>query len=150
MKRQRVLILTSAWCITAMAPSAEPKSAASPSSGDARQQVLDLGKEWVAAEVKHDVVTVGRILDDKFLASVGSRPPYNKATYIKKITDGEVDPTESQTLTDESVIVDRDTAVVVGTDNKKLRLRISPDGHASRDLPGIKRLRTSHAGIKQS
>ena len=28
---------------------------------------------------------------------------------------GDVDPTESQTLTDESVIIDQDTAVVVGT-----------------------------------
>lgn len=40
----------------------------------------------------------------------------HKATYIKEFTDGDIDSTESQTLSDESVIVDRDTAVIVGTD----------------------------------
>jgi hypothetical protein len=116
MKKHRGLALTCAWGMTAVVLAAEPNGAASPSAGDARQQVLDLGKEWVAAELKHDAVALDRILDDKFLASFGSRMPDNKAAFIKAITEGKVDPTESQTLTDESVIVDRDTAVVVGTD----------------------------------
>jgi ketosteroid isomerase-like protein len=116
MKKQRGLVLTCSCGITAAVLAVEPGSAASSSSGDARQQVLDLGKEWVAAEVKHDAVTLARILDDKFLASFESKMPYTKAAFIKAITEDAVDPTESQTLTDESVIVDRDTAVVVGTD----------------------------------
>jgi hypothetical protein len=101
-------------------------SVATPSTGqqnpktqppaDAKQQVLDLGKEWVAAEVKHDATTLQRILDDKFVASFGAGKPYDKDAFIKAVTNGDVDPTESQTLTDETVIVDRDTAVVVGTD----------------------------------
>ena len=119
MKKQSVLVLTCAWGATAAVLAAEPKSAASPPTSDARQQVLDLGKEWVAAEIQHDVVTLDRILDNKFLASFGSEKPYDKAAFIKEVTRGDVDPTESQTLNDESVIVDRDTAVVVGTGTER-------------------------------
>ena len=81
-----------------------------------RRQVLDLEKEWVTAELKHDANTLRRILDDKFLASFEAGKPYGKDAFIQAIVSGELDPTESQTLTDEQVIVDRDTAVVVGTD----------------------------------
>jgi hypothetical protein len=83
---------------------------------DEKQQLLDLGKEWVAAEIKHDVTTLRRILDNKFLASFGAEKPYDKDAFITHIISNDVDPTESQTLTDESVIIDQDTAIVVGTD----------------------------------
>lgn len=86
------------------------------SGADARQQLLDLGKEWLAAEDKHDEATLRRILDDKFIATFGTKPPLNKEAFIKDILSETLDPTQSQTLTDETVIVDRDTAVVVGTD----------------------------------
>jgi len=82
----------------------------------AKQQVLDLEKEWVAAEVKRDASTLRRILDDKFVASFGANKPYDKEAFIKQIVTGNADPTESQTLTDETVTIDHDTAVVVGTD----------------------------------
>jgi Domain of unknown function (DUF4440) len=83
---------------------------------DAKQQVLKLESKWVIAEDKHDGATLRRILDDKFLACFGSSKPYDKEIYIKLTLTGAVDPTESQTLSDRSVVVDRDTAVVVGTD----------------------------------
>jgi steroid delta-isomerase-like uncharacterized protein len=83
----------------------------------AKQQVLNLEREWVAAEVKHDATTLRRILDEKFVASFGANKPYDKEAFIKEILAGDVDPTESQTLTDESVVIDHDTAVVVGTDS---------------------------------
>lgn len=82
----------------------------------AKQQVLDLGKEWAAAEDKRDTSTLRRILDEKFVASFGAKKPYDKEAFIKQIVSGDVDPTESQTLTDETVTIDHDTAVVVGTD----------------------------------
>jgi hypothetical protein len=40
-------------CMTAVVAS-ESNYANDPPSADAKQQVLDLGKEWGAAEVKHD------------------------------------------------------------------------------------------------
>jgi len=92
------------------------KSAAAGPATDAKQQVLELEDKWVEAENKHDAATLERILDDKFLASSGVNKPRDKETFIKQITSGEVDPTLSQTLTDRTVIVDGDTAVVIGTD----------------------------------
>jgi steroid delta-isomerase-like uncharacterized protein len=89
------------------------------SNTDAKQQVLDLEQEWVAAEHNHDVAALRRILDDKFLASFGVRKPYDKEAFIKETVSDDLDPTESQTLTDRTVIIDQDTAVVVGTDTER-------------------------------
>lgn len=81
---------------------------------DAKQLILKLESEWVTAEVKHDEATLRRILDDKFLGSFGSSKPHDKEAFIKFVMSGDVDPTESQTLSERNVIVDHDTAVVVG------------------------------------
>jgi steroid delta-isomerase-like uncharacterized protein len=89
------------------------------SDADAKQQVLDLEKEWVAAEQKHDAATLRRILDDKFVASFGAEKPYDKEAFIKGIVSADIDPSESQTLTDRTVILDHDTAIVVGTDTER-------------------------------
>ena len=114
----RVLSLTLVYCVTAFSLAAAKNSKTLPSA-DAKQQVLDLSKEWVAAEIKHDATTLRRILDDKFVASFGVKEPYDKETFIKHIVTGDVDPTESQTLTDETVVIDQDTAVEVGTDTAR-------------------------------
>jgi len=117
-RKLRSLFVMLACCVPVLFASAEPKNPTLPSA-DVKQQVLDLGKEWVAAEVKHDANTLRRILDDKFVASFGVKEPYDKETFIKHIVTGDVDPTESQTLTNETVIIDQDTAVVVGTDTAR-------------------------------
>jgi ketosteroid isomerase-like protein len=119
MDRERAmksLCLTLACCMVASFATTEPKNSKTPSPADARRQVLDLGKEWVAAENKQDAATLRRILDDKFVASFGAKKPLDKEAFIKHIVSGDVDPTASQTLTDETVIIDHDTAIVVGTD----------------------------------
>jgi hypothetical protein len=94
-------------------------SSNTPSEADAKQQVLDLGKRWVAAECKNDGATIRRILDDKFIASFDAGKPYDKEAFIKHIVAGDVDPTATQTLTDETVLIDQDTAVVIGTDTSR-------------------------------
>jgi len=86
---------------------------------DAKQQVLKLESDWVVAEDKRDEAALRRILDDKFLASFGPNKPYDKETFIKEELSGNVDPTESQTLTEQHVIIDHDTAVVVGIDTQR-------------------------------
>ncbi len=108
-----VLLLTSFAATATFA--APPKSQQQPPA-DAKQQLLALEKEWVAAETKHDGVTLRRILDNKFLATFGAGKPRDKETFIKELLSGPADPTESQKLTDETVIVDGDTAVVLGID----------------------------------
>jgi len=112
----RFLCWTLACCMAASPLAGEPKNSKTLPPADAKQQVLNLEREWVDAEIKHDAATLRRILDDKFLASFGPKKPYDKETFIKGETSGDLDPTESQTLSDQNVIIDNDTAVVVGTD----------------------------------
>jgi ketosteroid isomerase-like protein len=94
---------------------AQAGSSSTVSAVDDNQQLLNLEQEWVTAENQHDAATLRRILDDKFVSSSGSKP-IDKETFIRDIVSGDVDPSASQTLTDRTVIVDGDTAVVVGTD----------------------------------
>ena len=54
----------------------------------------------------------------------------NHSIFIKQIVSGNVDPTESQTLTDETLIIDDDTAVVVGTDHRARNRRGTDKGAA--------------------
>ena len=98
----------------------EPQDSRFPGAAEAEKQVLSLGRQWAAAEDRADSVTLRSILDDRFNATFGSGKTYNKEAYIKAIIgDGVVDATGSQTLTDETVLVDRDTAVVIGTDTAR-------------------------------
>jgi len=96
-------------CVATLSAATEPKNSKTVPSADAKQQVLDLGKEWVAAEVKHDAAALRRILDDKFVASFGVKKPYDKENSSRQLSD-DVDHTESQTLTDETVIIDNDSS----------------------------------------
>src|SRR5579859_4072218 len=114
-QKLRCVFVILTCCVAALPASTEPKRSER-SSADAKQQVLDLENEWVAAEIKHDTATLRRILDGKFVATFGASKPYDKEGFIKGIVSGEVDPTESQTLTDQTVIIDEDTAVSIGTD----------------------------------
>jgi hypothetical protein len=92
-----------------------PAIAWNQTTADAKQQVLDLEQVWVMAEHNHDAAKLRRILHDKFVASFGGEKPLDKEAFIKLIVSGDADPTESETLTDRNVILDHDTAVVVGT-----------------------------------
>jgi ketosteroid isomerase-like protein len=94
-------------------PTDQPVDAA---RAKATQEVLKLERDWVTAEEKHDEATLRHILDEKFIASFGAKPPKDKEGFIKGELKGDVDPTTSQTLTDQMVIVDGDTAIVTGTD----------------------------------
>ncbi len=111
------------WRIVAaedlIAPPLAAKAGNSDDPSAAKQQVQELEQEWVAAEHNHDAAALRRILDDKFVASFGAEKPYEKEAFIKEIVSGDVDPTESQTLTDRTVTIDHDTAVVVGTDTQR-------------------------------
>jgi ketosteroid isomerase-like protein len=89
------------------------------SQAKARQEVLRLEGEWATAEDKHDEATLRRILAEKFVMTFGTKkPPYDKEGFIKAELAGDVDPTQSQTLSDQMVIVDGDTAVVIATDTE--------------------------------
>ena len=105
--------LALAFGLTALAP--EPRGVQAAPPTDARQQLLDLEKQWTEAEDKSDTETLRRILDDRFVATFGAARTYDKEAFIKLFA-RDVDPSASQALTYEAVIIDGDTAVVIGTD----------------------------------
>ncbi len=116
----RTAIVTAACLILLSAAFAQaPAASTTSSSADAKRQILDLEQIWVVAEHNHDAATLRRILDDKFVASFGADKPLDKEGFIKLVVSEDADPTESQTLTDRDVILDQDTAVVVGTDTER-------------------------------
>lgn len=99
-------------CFAASLAGAEAADGLAP--GDAKQQVLDVTQAWIAAENKHDAAALDQILDDQFISTFAANPPRGKDAFIKGITKGEIDPTQSQTITDEKVIVEGDTAILTG------------------------------------
>jgi ketosteroid isomerase-like protein len=100
----------------AVAASAQTMAPASPAAAEVRQHIRDLEQVWVTAENKHDVATLRSILDDKFVNTFGAGKLHDKEGFIAAVLSGEVDPTQSQTLSDQTVVVHGDTAVSVGTD----------------------------------
>ena len=114
----RILCLTLASGMAVSSASAVAMNSETLPLADAKQQVLDVEQLWVAAEHNHDATALRHILDDKFIATFGTGKPHDKEAFIKAIVSSDADPTESQTLTDRIVIIDDDTAVVVGTDTE--------------------------------
>lgn len=106
--------------------------AQTPQGPEAEQQVSQLLRDWVAAENEHDAAALGRILDDQFISTYGGGKPTRKAAFIKSLTKGRADPSVSQSLTDESVVVDGDTAILIGTDTFHKTGGGAPDGLALR------------------
>jgi hypothetical protein len=86
------------------------------SDAEAKQQLTELENVWTTAELNHDVATLHRLLDDRFLHTRPSGVTIDKETFIKNVTTGATDPTRTQTLTDGNFLIDGDTAVVMETD----------------------------------
>ena len=101
-------------------------------SADAKQQASQLLRDWVTAENEHDAAALGRILDDNFISTYEAGKPTRKDAFIKGLTKGAADPRQSQSLTDETVIVEGDTAILVGTDTFHRTDGAKPDGLALR------------------
>lgn len=112
---QLIVGLMSACCMATLTVATEPTSSQRASLSDSKQQLIALEKDWVAAENKHDAAALRRILDERFVVTFGAAKTYDRESFIALFT-GPVDPTESQTLTYEAVVIDEDTAVLVGTE----------------------------------
>jgi len=82
----------------------------------AAKELSELEDVWVRAENTHDAATLRQILSDQFIVTSGAKQPRNRDEFIAAVTAGEVDPTQSQTLSDRTIRIDGDTAVVVETD----------------------------------
>ena len=102
------------------------------SHSQAKQQVSQLLRDWVTAENEHDAAALDRILDDQFISTYEAGKPTRKAAFIASLTKGNADPKQSQSLTDETIVVDGDTAILVGTDTFHRTDHAEPDGLALR------------------
>ena len=78
------------------------------------QQVIATESEWVQAEVHRDAAVLGRVLDDRFLVNSSTGDLSDKAAVIADVLGWKM---VSQTITDRTVLVDGDTAIVFGTAN---------------------------------
>lgn len=105
------LALAGATLAHAAALAAQTRAAAT--SPEAELRALE--REWVKAEVARDAAALRRILDQKFIAAVGSGSPLDREGFIHSIVSGK-DADVSQTLSDPTIVTDGDTGVVVGTD----------------------------------
>jgi len=112
----KLLIMALVFSGAALSIAAQAQDSRSPAPADARQQVMNATAEWIVAENKHDAAALGRILDDKFISTFAANKPRGKDDFIKGIVAGPIDPTQSQSVTDVSVVIEGDTAVTVGTD----------------------------------
>jgi len=89
--------------------------AATPAS-DAEQQLRKLELDWTAAEINRDATALGRILDERFVATFGSGKPFGKAEFIRSVVGTDADRIVSQDLSDQTFVLAGDTAVVTETD----------------------------------
>lgn len=85
------------------------------------QQVIATESEWVQAEIHRDAAVLGRVLDDRFMVNSSTGKLSDKPTVIAEVLSWKM---VSQTITDRTVVVDGDTAIVFGTAN----FRFAVDG----------------------
>lgn len=130
--KRHVLNLTLTGMLAGLPATVKAEDSHNTVASDAKQQVMALLRDWVTAENEHDAAALQRILDDQFITTSGAGKPGSKESFIKSLTAGKADPRQSQSLTDESVVVDGDTAVVVGTDTFHRTDGAAPDGLALR------------------
>ncbi|HEY7726934.1 MAG TPA: nuclear transport factor 2 family protein [Candidatus Eisenbacteria bacterium] len=91
----------------------------SPSTED--RAVLATDDEWVRAELARDEAALRRILHDRFVFNSNAGRTSGREDLIRKIRTGDM---KDQSITERSVLVDGDTAVVFGT----AELRFGPPG----------------------
>jgi ketosteroid isomerase-like protein len=85
------------------------------------QRVLATEDEWVAAEISRDEGTLLRVVDDRFVFNANNGKTLDKAQLIKNVLAWRM---TGQTVSERTVLVQGDTAVVFGT----TELRFASDG----------------------
>jgi ketosteroid isomerase-like protein len=109
------LFIVAALAITAPFIASNARAGDKPATA-AENTLRKLEREWVDAENRHDARTLQAILDEQFVATFGAGKPFCKDAFIKEVTNGPADPTMTQDLSDETIIVVGDVAVIVETD----------------------------------
>jgi len=75
------------------------------------QQVIAVQQDWIDAEVNHDKAVLERVLDERFVIHTSSGTSDSKAEIIESVLQWNL---VAQTLSDQFVLVDGDTAIIMG------------------------------------
>jgi ketosteroid isomerase-like protein len=86
----------------------------SPDAVSVQQQVVAVEDAWVDAEIRRDEATLRRVLDDRFTFNHGNGTTTGKAEAIADVLKWNL---IGETITERSVLVEGDTAIVFGTAN---------------------------------
>ena len=92
------------------------------------QQVLAVEDAWVNAEIGRDEATLRRVLDDRFTLNHGNGTTTGKEEVIAGVLGWKL---ITETITERSVLVDGDTAVVFGTANFVFPAEGADDGKSA-------------------
>jgi ketosteroid isomerase-like protein len=76
------------------------------------QRVLAVEDEYVAAEIRRDEAVLRRLVDDRFVLNSSSGKTSDKDALIRSVLDMRM---VAQTITERSVLVEGDIAIVFGT-----------------------------------
>lgn len=92
------------------------------------EAVLAAEDAWIGAEISRDEATLRRVIDDRFVANSNNGETSGKESLIGSVLGWNM---TGQSITERSVLVDGDTAVIFGT--TELRFA-SPDGEETKSL----------------
>jgi ketosteroid isomerase-like protein len=100
----------------------------SPASMSAQQQVIAVEDAWVNAEIRRDEAALRRVLDDRFTFNHGNGTTTGKEEAIAGVLKWNL---IGETITERSVLVDGDTAIVFGTANFVFPAEGADDGKSA-------------------
>jgi ketosteroid isomerase-like protein len=89
------------------------------------QHVLAVEDEWISAEINRDEATLRRVIDDRFVFNSNNGRTSGKADLIKNVLGWRM---TGQTVSERTVLVDGDTAVVFGTTELRSASETQADG----------------------
>jgi ketosteroid isomerase-like protein len=79
-------------------------------------ELTALSDAWIDAEVRRDTDALERLLDERFLATFASGKTVDRAEFIDWVRNSDIKPFE---VTNETVRIHGDTAVVIGVDSNR-------------------------------
>ena len=110
MHKPTVLAIAGCVCLLAAGCATTPMQGAG-DQGEG-QRVLATEDEWVAAEIGRDEAVLRRVIDDRFVFNANSGKTSGKSDLIRNVLGWKM---TGQTVSERTVLVDGETAVVSGT-----------------------------------
>ena len=100
---------------------------------EVEQQLNVVQQAWVNAEIHRDAAALRRILSPKFIFTFGVSAPEYRESFIHAIVTARTNM-KSQTLTETTTVIDRDTAIIAGLDTVRGLVHGKPYKAVYRDM----------------